>query len=256
MTADAARPPIPGPGDTVVRSVVLADADAVARIYNHYVAHTHVTFEEDQVTAREMARRIQGVCDADLPWLVAERDGRLLGYAYASTWRPRRAYRFSVEATAYVDPAFARQSIGSRLYGALLPALAARRLHVVVAAIALPNDASIRLHERFGFTKVAHFEEVGFKFGRWIDVGDPGGESCAADLCAPFRPIRRRKPMKSPCAMASTSARPIAARPQQLRDAREVCDRSRSAAVCSRPKAPSRSLPMPTCRALPASWQM
>jgi phosphinothricin acetyltransferase len=157
--------------DVVIRPAVPTDAEALSRLYNHYVEKTHVTFEEDPVTPGEMARRIQGVADADFPWIVGERSGRLVGYAYVCPWRPRKAYRFSAEATVYSDPALAGQGIGSQLYGALLPAVAARGIHVVVGVIALPNDASIRLHERFGFKKVAHLEEIGFKFGRWIDVG-------------------------------------------------------------------------------------
>jgi phosphinothricin acetyltransferase len=154
-----------------IRPAVPADADALSRIYNHYVAKTHVTFEEDPITPDEMARRIHDVAGADFPWIVGERNGRLVGYAYVGPWRPREAYRFSAEATVYIDSASTGQGIGSQLYGALLPAAAARGLHVVVGVIALPNDASVRLHERFGFKKVAHLEEIGFKFGRWIDVG-------------------------------------------------------------------------------------
>jgi len=157
--------------DVVIRPAVPTDAGAVSRIYNHYVEKTHVTFEEDAITPDEMARRIQGVADGDFPWIVAQRSGRLVGYAYVCPWRPRKAYRCSVEATVYIDPTLTGQGIGSQLYGALLPALAVRGIHVVVGVIALPNDASVRLHERFGFTKVAHLDEIGFKFGRWIDVG-------------------------------------------------------------------------------------
>ena len=158
-------------GEIVIRPVVPTDAEALSRLYNHYVAKTHVTFEEDPITSHEMARRIHDVAGADFPWIVAERNGLLVGYAYVCPWRPRKAYRFSAEATVYIDPAFTGQGIGSQLYGALLPVAAAHGLHAVVGVIALPNDASIRLHERFGFKKVAHLEEIGFKFGRWIDVG-------------------------------------------------------------------------------------
>ena len=158
-------------GDVAIRPGVPTDAAALSRIYNHYVTQTHVTFEEDEVSVPELARRIEEVVQAGFPWIVGERGGELLGYAYGCPWRPRGAYRFSAEATIYVDPALTGQGIGSHLYAALLPALAARGLHVVVGVIALPNDASIRLHERFGFTKVAHLDEIGFKFGQWIDVG-------------------------------------------------------------------------------------
>src|SRR5262245_25048171 len=94
-----------------VRAAVTADAEAVATIYNHYVSHTIVTFEEEEVSALEMSKRIVEIQTAGLPWLIAERSGALVGYAYASTWRPRRSYRFSAEVTVYVDPACAGQGI-------------------------------------------------------------------------------------------------------------------------------------------------
>jgi L-amino acid N-acyltransferase YncA len=157
--------------DVEIRPAVPADADALSRIYNHYVSHAHVTFEEDPVTPGELAQRIEAVVDAGFPWVVAECTGKRVGYAYACPWRPRKAYRLSAEATVYIDPAFIGRGIGSRLYSTLVPALRTRGLHVVVGVIALPNDASVALHERFGFKKVAHLEEIGFKCGRWIDVG-------------------------------------------------------------------------------------
>ena len=106
-----------------------------------------------------------------MPWLVAERGGAVVGYAYATRWRPRRAYRFSAEVTVYVAGGLGGQGIGSRLYERLLPVLRERGVHAAMGGIALPNEGSIRLHEKFGFTKAAHFEQAGLKFGRWIDVG-------------------------------------------------------------------------------------
>jgi phosphinothricin acetyltransferase len=157
--------------ELAIRPVTTADADAVARIYNHYVTETIVTFEEKVISASEMARRIQEVGSASLPWLVAERNGRVLGYAYACRWHARAAYRFSAEITVYLDPGHARLGIGSQLYGQLFPIVQARGIHAVIGGIALPNPASVALHEKFGLSKVAHYQEVGFKFDRWIDVG-------------------------------------------------------------------------------------
>jgi L-amino acid N-acyltransferase YncA len=154
-----------------VRSAAPGDAEAVARIYNHYVADTIVTFEEEPVKAPEIARRMGDVRAAELPWLVAERAGSVVGYAYATPWRPRRGYRFSTEITVYVAPGQEGRGIGSLLYGDLLAALEERDVHAAMGGIALPNDASVALHEKFGFKKVAHFEQAGFKFDRWIDVG-------------------------------------------------------------------------------------
>ncbi len=155
----------------VLRAARAADAPAIAALYNHYVLHTTVTFEETPVAAEEIAQRMAAVEAAGLPWLVREGDGVLLGYAYATPWRPRSAYRFSVEATVYVAPDVQRQGHGRALYAALFDALRARGRHAVLGGITLPNDASIALHEAMGMTKVAHLPEVGFKFGRWLDVG-------------------------------------------------------------------------------------
>jgi L-amino acid N-acyltransferase YncA len=154
-----------------VRPAAPTDADTLARIYNYYVSSTIITFEEDPIDAAEVARRMDEVAAAKLPWFVAERDGDVVGFAYASKWKGRCAYRYSVETTVYLDPACTRQGLGSLLYGALVPALKDAGLHAAIGGIALPNEASIALHERFGFEQSAHFKEVGFKFGRWIDVG-------------------------------------------------------------------------------------
>ena len=156
---------------TTVRAVTPADAGAVAAIYNHYVLHTVVTFEEEPVTADEMSRRIDEVRAASLPWFVAERAGAIAGYAYASRWRARSGYRFSSEVTVYLAPEQGRRGIGSVLYAELLSVLRGSGLHAAIGGIALPNDSSVALHEKFGFKKVAHFEQTGFKFNRWIDVG-------------------------------------------------------------------------------------
>ena len=108
---------------------------------------------------------------AALPWFVCETDGRVSGYAYASPWKSRSAYRRSVESTVYVAPHSAGHGIGSMLYRALISDLRERDLHTVIGGIALPNAASVALHEKMGFRKVAEFAEVGWKFERYIAVG-------------------------------------------------------------------------------------
>jgi phosphinothricin acetyltransferase len=155
----------------MIRAAAAPDFAAVADIYNHYIMETVVTFEEEPISADEIARRIEKVRSASLPWLVAEADGRVVGYAYASPWHTRIAYRFSVETTVYLAQADVGRGIGSKLYGDLLSTLEARRIHAAMGGIALPNEASVALHEKLGFRKVAQFDEVGFKFDRWIDVG-------------------------------------------------------------------------------------
>ena len=154
-----------------VRPVVDADAGAIARIYNHYIANTTATFEEEVLTAGDLAARMATVCDYGLPWLVAERDGGLLGYAYATRWRSRAAYRFSVEVSVYVDHDVVARGIGSALYRQLFAELRQRNVNAVIGGITLPNPASVAFHERCGMHKVAHFSRVGYKFGRWLDVG-------------------------------------------------------------------------------------
>lgn len=154
----------------MIRPATSADAAAIAAIYNHYVATTSITFEEAAVTHAEMASRIDTV-SAQLPWYVCERDGAVIGYAYATPWRVRSAYRFSVETTVYVAPGHAREGIGAQLYGAVIDALRVKQIKVVIGGIAQPNPASVALHEKLGFEKVAHFKNVGRKFEQWVDVG-------------------------------------------------------------------------------------
>lgn len=157
-----------------MRSVTECDAAQLCDIYNYYALHTTITFEVEAVSAGVMTLRIQESVKDGLrgpPWLVWEEDERVLGFCYASTWKARSAYRHSVESTVYVHPDYLRRGIGLRLYEALLAELRLRGIHAVIGGIALPNAASIGLHERLGFEKVAHFREVGRKFDRWIDVG-------------------------------------------------------------------------------------
>lgn len=154
-----------------IRNVRPDDAAAIAGIYNHYVTQTIITFEEEPVPPVEINKRLQEVLSLSLPWLVAEVDGELVGYAYAAIWKSRRAYRFSVEVTVYADPDHFRRGVGFQLFNRLFPELKTNGIHAAIAVIALPNNASVRLHEKFGFKKVAHLKEVGFKFDRWIDVG-------------------------------------------------------------------------------------
>ena len=162
--------PIPY-SSAVIRAATDRDASGIARIYNHYVVHSVVTFEEETVSDDEMARRVREVQSAALPWLVADEEGHIAGYAYAGKWKARSGYRFTVESSVYLDPAFVARGLGTALYETLLAILREKRIHTVIGGIALPNPSSIALHEKLGFEKVAHFREQGFKFNRWIDVG-------------------------------------------------------------------------------------
>jgi L-amino acid N-acyltransferase YncA len=154
-----------------LRDASAADAAAITAIYNHYVLNTAISFEEEAVAVSDMAARIAQVQADSLPWLVAVVDGEIAAYAYATKWRARAAYRFSVESSVYVAQGQVRAGLGKALYRALIARLHTAGVHLVIGGIALPNDASTGLHEAMGYVKAAHFTEVGRKFERWIDVG-------------------------------------------------------------------------------------
>lgn len=159
------------PAPMRLRDATAEDAAAIAALYAPFVTETTVTFEETPPDATEIARRIADVQAQRLPWLVAKSDGDLAGYAYATPWRARRGYRFSVEVTVYVAPTAHRRGVGRALYEALFARLTEAGYHAAMAGIALPNPASVALHEAMGMRQVAHFTETGSKFGRWVDVG-------------------------------------------------------------------------------------
>lgn len=155
----------------IIRPAGQQDSAALCEIYNHYIAHTFITFEEDLLSSNDMGERQQQVQAAGLPWLVAEDQGVVIGYAYGNRWKERSAYRHTAEVTVYLEPSSLGRGAGSGLYHALFSALKESSVHIVIGGIALPNEASVALHEKMGMKKVAHFNEVGFKFGEWIDVG-------------------------------------------------------------------------------------
>ena len=153
----------------MIRSAEPDDAQRICEIYNHYVLETTITFEEQPVSETAMRERMADA-GRGLPWLVSE-DCGVAGFAFASPWKSRCSYRFSVESSIYLDPDSTGRGLGRPLYEELLDRLKAEGYRSALGGIALPNDASIALHEKCGLKKVAQFEEVGFKFGRWIDVG-------------------------------------------------------------------------------------
>ena len=153
-----------------IRLATSSDATACAEIYAPYVTDCWVSFEMEPPNEAEMAQRIANY-SASHGWLVAEIDGAIAGYAYGSPHRTREAYATSADVAVYVNSEFARKGIGGQLYDALFPMLKARSIHAVFAGIALPNGASIALHEAKGFTPVGIYREVGWKMGGWRDVG-------------------------------------------------------------------------------------
>ncbi len=155
----------------MIRSVRPADdAGAISEIYNHYITETAITFENDPIDAGLMRERIERIA-ARFPYLVYEQGGKVLGYCYAATWRNRTAYDRTVETTIYLHKNWQNKGIGHRLYQDLVGRLRDAGFHAAVASITLPNTQSVALHEKFGFRKVAHFTEVGYKFDKWLDVG-------------------------------------------------------------------------------------
>jgi L-amino acid N-acyltransferase YncA len=156
--------------DVIVRSASAADAETIARIYNYYIQNTVITFEEEPVSAQVMATRVAEVQGLSLPWLVAEVDNATVGYAYATKWKARSAYRYTVETTIYLEHGCEGRGIGAALYSGLVSILRQLGIHVAIGGAALPNEASAALHEKLGFEHVATFPQVGFKHGRWVDV--------------------------------------------------------------------------------------
>lgn len=154
-----------------LRRATADDAAAIASIYAPYVRACVVSFETEPPDEAEMRGRIESGADL-YPWLVAcDEDGAVRGYAYACAFRARPAYRFTVETTVYVADGAHRRGIGTLLYRALLPILEAQGFAQAIAAVTLPNEASVRLHEGLGFRPAGTYEKVGFKFGEWRSVG-------------------------------------------------------------------------------------
>ena len=154
----------------MIREVKLSDAKAIVDIYNYYILNTNITFEEKQLTVDDMEERIIEKT-AKHPWIVYERDGQVIGYAYLSGWHSRSSYRYSNEASIYLDRNEKGHGIGKELFGQLLEVSKGYGVHTIVSGITIPNTESISLHEKFGFKKIAEFEEIGFKNNKWLNVG-------------------------------------------------------------------------------------
>jgi phosphinothricin acetyltransferase len=155
---------------THIRLASDADADGIAEIYRPVVESTTISFETDAPDREEMARRVHDTLKA-YPWLVCEMEGRLAGYAYATRHRVRGAYRWSVDTSVYIDERYRRRGVGRGLYESLFAILATQGYFNAYAGIALPNPASVALHESMGFEPIGVYRGVGFKLGRWCDVG-------------------------------------------------------------------------------------
>jgi L-amino acid N-acyltransferase YncA len=153
-----------------VRDARTADSVAMCAIYNDAVAHTTAVFDDVPRTLEAQQAWLSAKGDQGWPVLVAETAGRVVGYASFGAFRAWPAYRHTVENSVYVAPDVRGQGVGTQLLGPLLDSARQRRLHAVIAAITADNQASLRLHARFGYREVGRFPEVGHKFERWLDV--------------------------------------------------------------------------------------
>ncbi len=153
----------------MIRPITKSDIEQVTDIYNYYILNTIITFEITPIDTVEMQTRIDKVT-RKYPWLVYEEDGEIKGYAYATEWKSREAYINTTESTIYLKKGSEGMGIGSLLYIELISNLKRNGIHTILGGICQPNDASIALHEKLSFEKVAHFKELGYKFDKWVDV--------------------------------------------------------------------------------------
>lgn len=153
-----------------IRDATMDDAEAIRAIYNHAVVHTTAVFDYAPREAEAQRNWMQAKAEQQLPVLVAEQDGRAVGYCSYGPYRPWPAYLYSVENSVYVAPEHHGQGIGKALLAPLLEIARARGVHTVIAGITAGNEASLRLHQSFGFESAGTIREAGWKFERWLDV--------------------------------------------------------------------------------------
>ena len=154
-----------------IRKVTSEDAARICEIYNYYILHTAVTFETSAVFADEMRGRIESIIDSGDPYYVVERNDKTIGYCYLHKWKERSAYDTTKEVTIYLDIKEQGKGIGTALFKHMIDNLERQKIHVLLAGICLPNEASVKLHEKFGFLQVSCMKEIGRKFDKWQDVG-------------------------------------------------------------------------------------
>lgn len=156
--------------DYALRSFTWADVPAITAIYKHYVETTAITFDTEPPSELAMAEKFGHMAKLGHPLIVAERDGKLLGYAYASTYRPRPAYRFTCEDSIYLDPEATGRGLGKALLTELLAQSTTFGFKQMLAVITADTANSIAIHEKFGFERVGYYKAVGYKFDRWHDI--------------------------------------------------------------------------------------
>lgn len=153
----------------MIRDCNLSDAESICKLYNYYIKNTTITFEETPLTPGDIKERIK-IVTQKYPWLVYEDNEKVIGYAYAGEFKSRCAYRFTVESSVYLDNSKHKKGIGTELYTELIKQLKQQKIHSAIGVISIPNETSIKLHEKIGFTKIGTLKEVGYKFNKWIDV--------------------------------------------------------------------------------------
>ncbi|PWH82776.1 phosphinothricin acetyltransferase [Algibacter marinivivus] len=154
----------------MIRPVKIDDAQELLEIYNYYVINTTANFDIEPLSLETFTKKLNHIIP-NYPYIVYEENNEILGYAYGSRFRPRPAYDFVAESTVYVKHTAHGKQIGTKLYEELIRLLKKTDLHSVLGVLTIPNDASIKLHEKLGFEQVANLKEVGMKFGEWQNIG-------------------------------------------------------------------------------------
>ncbi|MGB0896460.1 MAG: GNAT family N-acetyltransferase [Flavobacteriaceae bacterium] len=154
----------------MIRPVHLSDAKAITDIHNYYIQHSVANLEEHCTPVSIIEERIK-LTTTNFPWLVYELNNKVIGYAYASDWKPRSGYKKTAETTVYIKHGIIQRGIGTALYKELIQQLKELSFKELIGGISLPHPQSVGLHEKMGFEKVAHFKRVGYKFDQWVDVG-------------------------------------------------------------------------------------
>ena len=154
-----------------IRKVTLDDVCIICNIYNYYIENTVVTFETVPILEIEMQRRIEETFNTGYSFYVGEINGKIIGYYYTHRWKERSAYSTTVEESIYLDKTETSKGYGTQLFEHLLHNIDKRKTHVLIGGICIPNESSVRLHEKFGFKQISHMKEIGRKFDQWRDVG-------------------------------------------------------------------------------------
>ena len=154
-----------------IRKATINDAHTICNIYNYYIENTAITFETAPISETEMEQRISDIISSGYSFYVGETDKKVIGYYYTHRWNSRCAYNTTVEESIYLDKAEIGKGYGTKLFEHLLTHIDKTKFHVLIAGICIPNEVSIRLHEKFGLKQISHMKEIGRKFNQWWDVG-------------------------------------------------------------------------------------